>query len=118
MEEFLKKSLVQKYKYTIVIVVVYYVLPIFVYLLPARHPSDSMIYALYLWCIIIPLVIFISSIIFAIYNDLQWYFTLRVAILWLLYMVIFGAGSLMFVGAYFVISLTGQLIGAYLKNKK
>ena len=61
MEEFLKKSLVQKYKYTIVIVVVYYILPIFVYLLPVRHPSDSMIYALYLWCIIIPLVFFIAS---------------------------------------------------------
>jgi hypothetical protein len=118
MEEFLKKSLVQKYKYTIVIVVAYYVLPIFVYLLPVKHPSDSMIYALYLWCIIIPLVIFISSIIFAIYNGLQWYFSLRVAVLWLLYMVVFGAQSLAFAGVYFVISLVGQCIGAWFKDKK
>ena len=118
MEEFLKKSMVQKYKYTIVIFVVYYILPIFVYLLPVRHPSDSMIYALYLWCIIIPLVIFISSIIFAIYNGLQWYFSLRVAVLWLLYMVVFGAQSLAFGGVYFVISLVGQCIGAWFKDKK
>lgn len=87
-------------------------------MLPVDHPSDRMIIGVYFWFIITPLIILIMSIIFGIYNDFQWYFALRVAILWLLYMVIFGAGSLMFVGAYFVISLTGQLIGAYLKNKK
>ena len=74
MEEFLKKSMVQKYKYTIVIVVVY--------------------------------------------NGLQWYFSLRVAVLWLLYMVVFGAQSLAFAGVYFVISLVGQCIGAWFKDKK
>lgn len=118
MEDFLKKCLVHKYKYTILIAVSYYVLPLFAYVLPVNHPSDRMIIGVYFWFIIIPLIILIMSIIFAIYNDLQWYFALRVAILWLFYMVIFGAGSLMFVCAYFVISLTGQLIGAYLKNKK
>ena len=118
MEDFLKKCLFHKYKYTILIAVTYYVLPLFAYVLPVNHPSDRVIIGVYFWFIITPLIILIMSIIFAIYNDLQWYFALRVAILWLLYMVIFGAGSLMFVGAYFVISLTGQLIGAYLKNKK
>lgn len=118
MEDFFKKCLFYKHKYTIVIVLTYYVLPFFTYVLSLIHPSGRMIFGLYIWLIIIPLIIFIMSMIFAIYNDLQWYFALRVAILWLIYMVIFGAESLMFAGAYFVISLAGQLLGAYFKDKK
>ena len=49
MEEFLKKSLVQKYKYTIVIVVVDYVLPIFVYLLPAIQLKTYPAVILMIW---------------------------------------------------------------------
>lgn len=118
MEDFFEKCLNHKHKYTIVIVVTYYVLPFFAYMLSLNHPSGRMIFGLYIWFIITPLIILIMSIIFAIHNGLQWYFALRVAVLWLLYMVLFGAGSLMFAGAYLFASLVGQLIGAYFKDKK
>ena len=110
MEEILRKILIEKYKYTVVIAVSYYILPFLIYLIPVDDPFDRMT--------VIPFILLVLSIIFAMDNGFHWYFSFRVFILCLAYMIFTGASVFIYCGILFIVSLTGQSIGAFIRTHK
>ena len=115
MEEILKKVFIEKYKYSIVIAISYYILPFSVYIVPVEDPFDRAILFAYIVLAVIPLVL---SIIFAIRNGFYWYFSFRIFILCLAYMLFTGISILMFCAGYFIVSVIGQCIGAFIRDHK
>jgi len=68
MEEILKKVFIEKYKYSIVIAISYYILPFLVYIVPVEDPFDRVILFAYIVMAAIPLILLVLSIIFAMSN--------------------------------------------------
>ena len=66
----------------------------------------------------IPLILLVLSIIFAMSNRFHWYFSFRIFILCLAYMLFTGIGILMFCVGYFIVSVIGQCIGAFIREHK
>ena len=118
MEEILRKILIEKYKYTVVIAVSYYILPFLIYLIPVDDPFDRAILFAYIVIAVIPLILLVLSIIFAIRNGFYWYFSFRIFILCLAYMLFTGISILMFCVGYFIVSVIGQCIGAFIRDHK
>ena len=118
MEEILKKVFIEKYKYSIVIAISYYILPFLVYIVPVEDPFDRAILFAYIVIAVIPLILLVLSIIFAIRNGFYWYFSFRVFILCLAYMIFTGASIFIYCGILFIVSLTGQSIGAFIRTHK
>ena len=114
----MKKVFIEKYKYSIVIAISYYILPFSVYIVPVEDPFDRAILFAYIVIAVIPLILLVLSIIFAIRNGFYWYFSFRIFILCLAYMLFTGIGILMFCVGYFIVSLTGQSIGASIRTHK
>lgn len=117
-EEILRKILIEKYKYTVVIAVSYYILPFLIYLIPVDDPFDRMTLFALAVIAVIPFILLVLSIIFAMDNGFHWYFSFRVFILCLAYMIFTGAGIFIYCGILFIISLTGQSIGAFIRTHK
>lgn len=118
MEEILKKVFIEKYKYSIVIAISYYILPFSVYIVPVEDPFDRAILFAYIVIAVIPLILLVLSIIFAMSNKFHWYFSFRIFILCLAYMLFTGIGILMFCVGYFIVSVIGQCIGAFIREHK
>ena len=118
MEEILKKVFIEKYKYSIVIAISYYILPFLVYVVPVEDPFDRAILFAYIVIAAIPLILLVLSIIFAVRNGFHWYFSFRIFILCLAYMVFTGISILMFCAGYFIVSVIGQCIGAFIRDHK
>ena len=110
MEDFFKKCLFSNYKYSIIIAVSYYLLPPISLIVPVKDAWDRPFIFLIISFILIPLIIFITSMVFASYHILQWYFSLRIFILGLPY-ILFGTPLLIVGAVFFVISIIGQYIG-------
>ena len=121
MEEILKKVFIEKYKYSIVIAISYYILPFLVYIVQVEDPFDRAILFAYIVIAVIPLILLVLSIIFAIRNGFHWYFSFRIFILclaYMLYMLFTGISILMFCVGYFIVSVIGQCIGAFIRDHK
>ena len=118
MEEIFKKVSIDKYKYSIVIAISYYILPFSVYIVPVEDPFDRAILFAYIVIAVIPLILLVLSIIFAIRNGFYWYFSFRIFILYLAYMLFTGISILMFCVGYFIVSVIGQCIGAFIRDHK
>ena len=118
MEEILRKILIEKYKYTVVIAVSYYILPFLIYLIPVDDPFDRMTLFALAVIAVIPFILLVLSIIFAMSNGFYWYFSFRIFILCLAYMLFTGIGILMFCAGYFIVSVIGQCIGAFIRDHK
>ena len=88
MEELLRKYIIKNYRYFIAICVVYYLCPILMLL------GNDVIVLMSLSIKYIPVVVLITSIIFASKNNFHLYFSCITAILWIP-----------------VLILTGQLLG-------
>ena len=114
----MKKVFIEKYKYSIVIAISYYILPFLVYVVPVEDPFDRAILFAYIVMAVIPLILLVLSIIFAMDNGFHWYFSFRVFILCLAYMIFTGAGIFIYCGILFIVSLTGQSIGAFIRTHK
>ena len=114
----MKKVFIEKYKYSIVIAISYYILPFLVYILPVEDPFDRAILFAYIVIAAIPLILLVLSIIFAMSNKFHWYFSFRIFILCLAYMLFTGIGILMFCVGYFIVSVIGQCIGAFIRDHK
>lgn len=118
MEEILRNVFIEKYKYSIVIAISYYILPFLVYIVPVEDPFDRAILFAYIVLAVIPLILLVLSIIFAIRNGFYWYFSFRIFILCLAYMLFTGISILMFCVGYFIVSIIGQCIGAFIREHK
>ena len=118
MEEILKKVFIEKYKYSIVIAISYYIVPFAVYIVPVEDPVDRAILFAYIVMAVIPLILLVLSIIFAMSNGFYWYFSFRIFILCLAYMLFTGISILMFCAGYFIVSVIGQCIGAFIRDHK
>ncbi len=119
----MKKVFIEKYKYSIVIAISYYILPFLVYVVPVEDPFDRAIFDrailfAYIVIAVIPLILLVLSIIFAMSNKFHWYFSFRIFILCLAYMLFTGIGILMFCVGYFIVSVIGQCIGAFIREHK
>ena len=114
----MKKVFIEKYKYSIVIAISYYILPFSVYIVPVEDPFDRAILFAYIVIAVIPLILLVLSIIFAMSNKFHWYFLFRIFILCLAYMLFTGIGILMFCVGYFIVSVIGQCIGAFIRDHK
>lgn len=114
----MKKVFIEKYKYSIVIAISYYILPFSVYIVSVEDPFDRAILFAYIVIAVIPLILLVLSIIFAMSNKFHWYFSFRIFILCLAYMLFTGVGILMFCVGYFIVSVIGQCIGAFIRDHK
>ena len=97
----MKKVFIEKYKYSIVIAISYYILPFLVYIVPVEDPFDRAILFAYIVIAAIPLILLVLSIIFAMSNRFHT-----------------GIGILMFCVGYFIVSVIGQCIGAFIREHK
>jgi len=103
MEELLRKYIIKNYRYFIAICVVYYLCPILMLL------GNDVIVLMSLSIKYIPVVVLITSIIFATKNNFHLYFSCITAILWIPVLII-KFDFIIIIIILFVISLTGQLL--------
>lgn len=104
MKELSRKYIIKNYRYFVAICVVYYLCPVLMLL------GNDVIVLMSLSIKYIPVVVLITSIIFATKNNFHLYFSCITAILWIPVLIIkFDFIIIMII--LFIISLTGQLLG-------
>ncbi|MDO4701270.1 MAG: hypothetical protein Q4A47_01455 [Erysipelotrichaceae bacterium] len=66
---------------------------------------------------LLPILVFLLSIVFGIKNGVQWHFSVLVALLWIPFIYFyFNDSAMVYAAIYGVLSLVGQWIGSFFKK--
>ena len=100
-----------KYRQLLVYVVVallYYLIPVFL----IQDTGSAMFFIL----IGIPVIVFVSSMLFTLRNRYQWYFPVVIGLLWIPNIFLLNDSATIYILVYAVVSFIGQLAGILLKK--
>ena len=102
------KEWIKKYTVYIVIAIMYYFIPLYLV-----KDTGSGIFRLLM---VIPTIVFLISLIFAIKKGFRWYFSVIVGLLWFPNVFILNDSASSYTMVYGAISFIGQLIGTLLRK--
>lgn len=102
------KEWIKKYIVYIVIAKMYYFIPLYL----VKDTGSG----IFLLLIVIPVIVFLISLIFATKNGFRWYFSVIVGLLWFPNVFILNDSAGSYIMIYGAISLIGQLIGNLLRK--
>ena len=102
------KEWIKKYTVYIVIAMMYYFIPL--------HLVKDTGSGIFLLLIVIPVIVFLISLVFAKKNGFRWYFSVIVGLLWFPNVFTLNDSASSYIIIYGVISFVGQLIGNLLRK--
>lgn len=102
------KEWIKKYTVYIVIAMMYYFIPLYL----VKDTGSG----IFLLLIVIPVIVFLISLVFAKKNGFRWYFSVIIGLLWFPNVFILNDSASSYIIIYGVISLMGQLIGNLLRK--
>lgn len=102
------KEWIKEYTVYIVIAMMYYFIPLYL----VKDTGSG----IFLLLMVIPIIVFLISLVFAIKNGFKWYFSIIVGLLWFPNVFILNDSASSYIIIYAVISLMGQLIGNLLRK--
>lgn len=102
------KEWIKKYIVYIVIAIMYYFIPLYL----VKDTGSG----IFLLLIVIPVIVFLISLIFATKNGFRWYFSVIVGLLWFPNVYILNDSASSYTMVYGAISFIGQLIGTLLRK--
>lgn len=102
------KEWIKKYIVYIVIAMMYYFIPLYL----VKDTGSG----IFLLLMVVPTIVFLISLIFAIKNGFRWYFSVIVGLLWFPNVFILNDSASSYIIIYGVISIVGQLIGNLLRK--
>lgn len=102
------KEWIKKYTVYIVIAIMYYFIPLYL----VKDTGSG----IFLLLIVIPVIVFLISLVFAKKNGFRWYFSVIIGLLWFPNVFILNDSASSYIIIYGVISFVGQLIGFFLRK--
>lgn len=102
------KEWIKKYTVYIVIAMIYYFIPLYL----VKDTGSG----IFLLLMVIPIIVFLISLVFAIKNGFKWYFSIIVGLLWFPNVFILNDSASSYIMIYGAISFGGQLIGFFLRK--
>ena len=102
------KEWIKKYTVYIVIAMMYYFIPLYL----VKDTGSG----IFLLLIVIPVIVFLISLVFAKKNGFRWYFSVIVGLLWFPNVFTLYDSASSYIIIYGVISFVGQLIGNLLRK--
>ncbi len=102
------KEWIKKYTVYIVIAMMYYFIPLYL----VKDTGSG----IFLLLMVIPIIVFLISLVFAIKNGFRWYFSVIVGLLWFPNVFILNGSASSYTMVYGAISFIGQLIGNLLRK--
>ena len=102
------KEWIKKYTVYIVIAMMYYFIPLYL----VKDTGSG----IFLLLIVIPVIVFLISLVFAKKNGFRWYFSVIVGLLWFPNVFTLNDSASSYIIIYGVISIVGQLIGNLLRK--
>ena len=102
------KEWIKKYTVYIVIAIMYYFIPLYL----VKDTGSG----IFLLLMVIPIIVFLISLVFAIKNGFKWYFSIIVGLLWFPNVFILNDSASSYIMIYGAISFWGQLIGFFLRK--
>lgn len=102
------KEWIKKYTVYIVVAMMYYCIPLYL----VKDTGSG----IFLLLMVIPIIVFLISLVFAIKNGFKWYFSIIVGLLWFPNVFILNDSASSYTMVYGAISFIGQLIGNLLRK--
>ena len=102
------KEWIKKYTVYIIIAMRYYFIPLYL----VKDTGSG----IFLLLMVIPTIVFLISLVFAIKNGFKWYFSIIVGLLWFPNVFILNDSASSYIMIYGAISFGGQLIGNLLRK--
>lgn len=102
------KEWIKKYTVYIVIAMMYYFIPLYL----VKDTGSG----IFLLLMVIPIIVFLISLVFAIKNGFRWYFSIIVGLMWFPNGFILNDSASSYIIIYGAISFIGQLIGFFLRK--
>ena len=102
------KEWIKKYTVYIVIAMMYYFIPLYL----VKDTGSG----IFLLLMVIPIIVFLISLVFAIKKGFRWYFSVIVGLLWFPNVYILNDSASSYTMVYGAISFIGQLIGTLLRK--
>ncbi|EEW37966.1 hypothetical protein NQ540_03960 [Granulicatella adiacens ATCC 49175] len=103
------KEWIKKYTVYIVIAMMYYCIPLYL----VKDTGSG----IFLLLMVIPIFVFLISLVFAIKNGFRWYFSIVLGLLWIPNLFLLNDSATIYILMYSGISFIGQFVGIVLKNK-
>ena len=103
------KEWIKKYTVYIVIAMMYYCIPLYL----VKDTGSG----IFLLLMVIPIFVFLISLVFAIKNGFRWYFSIVLGLLWIPNLFLLNDSATLYMLMYSGISFIGQFVGIVLKNK-
>ena len=103
------KEWIKKYTVYIVIAMMYYFIPLYL----VKDTGSG----IFLLLMVIPIIVFLISLVFAIKNGFRWYFSIVLGLLWIPNLFLLNDSATIYILMYSGISFIGQFVGIVLKNK-
>lgn len=104
----MKKEFFNYISYLLILILFYVLLP-----LGIKDTGSGMFILIGL----LPILVFLLSIVFGIKNGVQWHFSVLVALLWIPFIYFyFNDSAMVYAAIYGVLSLVGQWIGSFFKK--